>query len=92
MHFEFVYIYHDIYRMWVFIEDSKWWNTVILTQIDLYFIPESVFMTTMEWKFDSGRLSVGLNGRLIDHQIWGRFPALVQINSSYQWLFEVNVS
>ena len=31
MNFEFVDIYCHIYRKWVFLVDSKYWNTVILT-------------------------------------------------------------
>ena len=31
MHFEFVYICRHIYRKWVFLVDSKCWNTIILT-------------------------------------------------------------
>ena len=42
MHFEFVYVYRHIYRKWVFLVDSKCWNTVNFYQMNLYFIPESV--------------------------------------------------
>ena len=42
MNFEFIYIYHHIYRKWIFLVYSKCWNTIILSYIVLYFIPESV--------------------------------------------------
>ena len=50
MHFEFVYIYRHIYRKWLFLLDSKCWNTVILSGLTY----------TSSWKvFHDGRSKKG---------------------------------
>ena len=55
-------------------------------QIDLYSIPESVY-NVMALK---GRLSVGKYGRIIDHENWRPFPAL--INTIYMYIQKVRNS